>query len=112
MARLSQQHCSPVNKSDTVLNEDQIESHLIELNNLWQTDNKNTSISREFKFKNYYETIAFINAVAWIVHEQDHHPEMNIGYNRCLITFSTHSISGLSVNDFICAAKINEINNR
>jgi len=112
MTSLSQQHCSPVNKSDAVLNEDQIKSYLIELNNLWQTDKENSSIGREFKLKNYYETIAFVNAVAWIVHDQDHHPDLNVSYNRCHITFSTHSISGLSINDFICAAKINEISNR
>lgn len=111
MSSLSQQHCTPISKSDAVLSEDQIQIYSAELNNLWPTDKTGSSISREFQFKNYYETIAFVNAIAWIVHDQDHHPDLNVSYNRCLITFSTHSIAGLSVNDFICAAKINEIIN-
>jgi len=111
MSLLSQQRCTPISKSDAVLSESQILKYSEELNNLWPTDETRSSISREFQFKNYYETIAFINAVAWIVHAQDHHPDLNVSYNRCLITFSTHSIAGLSVNDFICAAKINEITN-
>ena len=111
MTSLSQQRCTPVNKRDAVLNEDQIKKYLKELNNLWLTDKENSNISREFKFKNYYETIAFVNAIAWIVHDQDHHPDLKVNYNHCHITFTTHSITGLSVNDFICAAKINEISN-
>jgi len=66
-------------------------------------------IYRDFKFKDYYQTLAFINAVVWIVHQEDHHPEITIRYNTCHIEFSTHSIKGLSLNDFICAAKINHI---
>jgi len=109
MNRLAQQHCSPVRKSDAVLSDQQIQSYSDQLNKLWTTDESGSGISREFHFKNYYETFAFVNAVVWIVHEQDHHPEINISYNHCQITFSTHSIAALSVNDFICAAKINEI---
>jgi 4a-hydroxytetrahydrobiopterin dehydratase len=64
------------------------------------------SIWREFKFHNYYETIAFVNLVAFISHREDHHPDLEVGYNRCVVRYSTHSVGGLSVNDFICAAKI------
>lgn len=111
MSSLSKQHCSPISQSDAVLSEDQIQIYSKELNNLWAINKTGSNISREFQFKNYYETIAFVNAIAWIVHDQDHHPDLKVSYNRCLITFSTHSIAGLSVNDFICAAKINEIIN-
>ncbi len=72
----------------------------------WQVDEMSATINREFHFKNYYQTIAFVNAIAWISHQQDHHPDLNIAYNRCCVSFSTHSIGGLSINDFICAAKI------
>ncbi len=70
----------------------------------WNYDGK--VISKTFSFKNYYETLAFVNAVAWVVHREDHHPDMAVSYNRCRVEFSTHSIGGISENDFICAAKI------
>ena len=66
-------------------------------------------IAKTYHFKNYYETMAFVNAVAWIAHREDHHPDTIFGYNRCRVEFSTHSIGGISENDFICAAKIEVI---
>ncbi|MGB7540502.1 MAG: 4a-hydroxytetrahydrobiopterin dehydratase [Burkholderiales bacterium] len=63
-------------------------------------------ITKTYSFKNYHETMAFVNAVAWIAHREDHHPDLSVGYNRCGVEFSTHSIGGISENDFICAAKI------
>ena len=73
----------------------------------WALNDDAREISRSYKFGNYYETLAFVNALAWIVHREDHHPDLEVGYNRCKIRFSTHSVNGLSENDFICAAKIN-----
>ena len=75
----------------------------------WSLNQDATGISRTFKFKNYHETMAFVNAQAWIAHREDHHPDIELGYNRCQVRFSTHSIKGLSENDFICAAKINAL---
>lgn len=75
----------------------------------WSLNQDATGISRSFKFKNYHETMAFVNAQAWIAHREDHHPDIELGYNRCQVRFSTHSIKGLSENDFICAAKINAL---
>jgi len=66
-------------------------------------------IYREFTFKNYYKTMAFVNAVAWIAHQENHHPDLSVGYNRCLVRYSTHAIQGLSENDFICAAKVDAL---
>jgi 4a-hydroxytetrahydrobiopterin dehydratase len=63
-------------------------------------------IAKSFKFKNYYETMAFVNAAAWVSHREDHHPDMEVGYNTCRVRYSTHSVGGLSENDFICAAKL------
>lgn len=63
-------------------------------------------ITKTWSFRNYYETLAFVNAAAWIAHREDHHPDMSIGYNRCRVEFSTHSVGGISENDFICAAKL------
>jgi 4a-hydroxytetrahydrobiopterin dehydratase len=67
------------------------------------------AIRREFTFKDFYRTMAFVNAVAWIANSEDHHPDLEVGYRRCLVTFSTHAIGGLSENDFICAAKVNAL---
>ena len=69
----------------------------------------NGSIEKTFAFKNYFETIAFVNALAWICHAQDHHPDLAVSYNRCVVRFNTHSVGGISINDFICAAQVNEL---
>ena len=63
-------------------------------------------IAKTFKFANYYETLAFVNASAWISHREDHHPDLEVGYNKCRVRYSTHSIGGISENDLICAAKM------
>ena len=70
-------------------------------------------VTRSFAFKNYYETLAFVNAIAYVIHAEDHHPDLAVGYNRCKVSFNTHSVNGgkggLSENDFICAAKVNAV---
>lgn len=75
----------------------------------WQLDDEAREIQRTIRFKDYYQTMAFVNAVAWIAHQEDHHPNLEVGYNRCQIHYSTHAIGGLSENDFICAAKIDAL---
>ena len=62
-------------------------------------------IAKTYRFGNYFETMAFVNAAAWISHREDHHPDISVGYNKCRVEYSTHAIGGLSENDFICAAK-------
>jgi 4a-hydroxytetrahydrobiopterin dehydratase len=62
-------------------------------------------LTRAYGFANYYETMAFVNALAYIAHCEDHHPELVVGYKNCVVRFDTHSVQGLSLNDFICAAK-------
>jgi len=63
------------------------------------------ALTKTYPFKNYYETLAFVNALAYIVHREDHHPDLHIGYNRCAVRYQTHSVNGISENDFISAAK-------
>lgn len=70
----------------------------------WKLADK--EISKTYPFKNYYETLAFVNATAWISHHQDHHPDLEVGYNKCRVRYSTHSIGGISESDLICAAKV------
>jgi 4a-hydroxytetrahydrobiopterin dehydratase len=67
---------------------------------------KGGEISKTFSFKDYYETLAFVNATAWISHRENHHPDLEVGYNKVTVRYSTHSVGGLSEFDFICAAKI------
>jgi 4a-hydroxytetrahydrobiopterin dehydratase len=64
---------------------------------------------RQFSFSDYGKTMAFVNAVAWIAHQQDHHPEMLVGYNIVTVRFVTHSVGGISRNDFVCAARVNAL---
>ncbi|MEM9532512.1 MAG: 4a-hydroxytetrahydrobiopterin dehydratase [Pseudomonadota bacterium] len=66
-------------------------------------------LEREFGFDNYWQTMAFVNAVAWVAHREDHHPDLTVSYSSCRIHYTTHAIGGLSENDFICAAKINRL---
>jgi 4a-hydroxytetrahydrobiopterin dehydratase len=75
----------------------------------WNLDIPSQTISRRFEFKNYYQTIAFANSVAWIAHSQDHHPDMTVTYKHCTVSYTTHSVDGLSINDFICAARIDAL---
>jgi len=66
-------------------------------------------ITKTYQFRNYYETIAFVNAIAWLSHRENHHPDLEVGYNKCVVRYSTHSVGGLSENDFICAAKVESL---
>lgn len=66
-------------------------------------------IHKTYTFLNYYEAIAFVNAVAFVSHAEDHHPNMEVSFNRVRVRYSTHSVGGLSENDFICAAKIESL---
>lgn len=75
----------------------------------WVLSTDGKSIRREFKFKNFYRTMSFVNAVAHIANTEDHHPDLEVGYNYANIKFTTHAIDGLSANDFICAAKIDAL---
>ena len=66
-------------------------------------------IFKSYRFKNYHETMAFVNATAWVSHREDHHPDLTVSYNECKVSYITHAIGGLSENDFICAAKIDAL---
>lgn len=80
-----------------------------EIHSDWKIHDDDLEIQRTFAFKNYYQTIAFVNALAWIAHREDHHPELQVSYKHCVVHYSTHSVGGLSENDFICAAKIDAL---
>lgn len=75
----------------------------------WQVSTDDKWLSRRFNFKDFYHTMAFVNAVAWVSHQENHHPDMEVGYNYCQMKYTTHAVNGLTQNDFICAAKVDAI---
>ncbi|MDP2315562.1 MAG: 4a-hydroxytetrahydrobiopterin dehydratase [Pseudomonadota bacterium] len=75
----------------------------------WALVDEDKAIERTFSFKNYWETMAFVNAVAWIAHTEDHHPDLSVHWGRCVVRWNTHAVGGLTDNDFICAAKVNAL---
>ena len=105
---LTAKRCVPCEGGVAPMDADQARGMLGKLNG-WELDDAGREIARTYKFKNYYETMAFVNALAWVAHREDHHPDLLVGYNRVQVRYSTHSIGGLSENDFICAAKIDAL---
>ncbi len=75
----------------------------------WESNQDATRISRRFSFRNFYVTMGFVNAIAWMAHQENHHPDLEVGFNYCVVHYTTHAIKGLSENDFICAAKVNAL---
>lgn len=103
---LAEKKCKPCEGGVAPLTSEEIQ---INLKNLNQWEYRDGKISKTFTFKNYYQTIAFVNAIAWMAHTENHHPELFVTYNTCTVTYSTHAIDSLSENDFICAAKIDAL---
>lgn len=109
MNNLSEQKCIACEGQAQALNPEQIKNLMPQLDGEWQVEQSNRILSRTFNFKNYYHTMAFVNALAWVAHQQGHHPDLSVHYNKCVVQWSTHAIDGLSVNDFICAAKTDKL---
>jgi 4a-hydroxytetrahydrobiopterin dehydratase len=103
---LTARKCKPCAGGVEPLRPAEVENLLKELDG-WALDDG--AIARTFSFKDHYRVMAFVNAVAWISHREDHHPDMIVGYNTCRVSYLTHAIDGLSENDFICAAKIDAL---
>jgi 4a-hydroxytetrahydrobiopterin dehydratase len=103
---LRERHCAACKPGTPALTKKQINSLISQLTG-WK--HKDGQIVKIFNFKDYHHTMAFVNAVAWVAHREDHHPDMEVGYNRCAVKYSTHSVGGLSQNDFICAAKVDAL---
>ena len=105
-ADLANQKCKPCEGGVSPLKPSEITALLGQLDG-WQF--RDGVIGKTYEFKNYYQTMAFVNAAAWVSHREDHHPDMTVGYNKCKVEYSTHAINGLSENDFICAAKLDAL---
>lgn len=92
----------------TKLDPSQVEQLIAEVPG-YRLDDARAQISKDYKFADFYETIAFVNALAYIANQEDHHPDLVVSYNKCQVTFTTHDAGGLTENDFICAARINAL---
>lgn len=103
---LSSRRCVPCEGGVPALDDDAARRLLGDLDG-WSLENR--QIHKTFRFRNHHETMAFVNAVAWISHREDHHPELTVGYADCRVRYWTHAIGGLSENDFICAAKVDRL---
>lgn len=104
---LKDKKCIPCEGDVSPLSEAQIQPYLTQLAG-WTLINNNV-IKKRFEFKGFAKTMAFVNAIAWIAQQQNHHPDIQFGYNYCEISFTTHAINGLSEDDFICASKVEQL---
>jgi 4a-hydroxytetrahydrobiopterin dehydratase len=105
MTSLQLRRCQPL-EGGTPMSEGDVAIHLAQVRG-WQL--RDGAIEKLHRFGNFHETMAFMNAVAWICHTEDHHPDVALGYDRCVLRFNTHSVGGISINDFICAAKVDAL---
>jgi 4a-hydroxytetrahydrobiopterin dehydratase len=109
MTDLAQKKCTPCKGGTAPLTREAATALLAQLESGWTLAADAHSIRRELSFKDFYRTMSFVNAVAHIANIEDHHPDLEVGYNYCRIVFTTHAVQGLSENDFICAAKVDAI---
>lgn len=108
MNDLHQKHCQSCENATAPMTQPVIEAHMSHLHE-WDVTEEHDAIYKTFTFKNFYETMAFANAVAWIANTENHHPDIELTYNTCSVIWYTHSVSGLSENDFICASKVDQL---
>jgi 4a-hydroxytetrahydrobiopterin dehydratase len=109
MSELTDKKCKPCEGGVPPLTREQAEALARHLSPQWIVSHEGPFLRREFKFLDFYRTMSFVNALAHIANIEDHHPDLEIGYNYCRVRYTTHAINGLSENDFICAAKIDRI---
>jgi len=103
---LTNKQCKPCEGGVPPLSQPEIDGLMRQLEG-WQQQGQ--MIGKTYHFKNYYQVIAFVNAIAWMTHREDHHPDLKVTFNSCAVEYSTHAIQGLSENDFICAAKVDAL---
>ncbi|MDH3320039.1 MAG: 4a-hydroxytetrahydrobiopterin dehydratase [Betaproteobacteria bacterium] len=102
MSELAKKKCKPCEGGVPAYSAEQARNMLQGLKGWILEDGR---LVKVYPFANYHHTMAFVNALAWISHREDHHPDLEVGYNKCRVTYWTHAVDGLSENDFICAAK-------
>ncbi len=105
----AERRCIPCEGGIDAMSVEQARAALASLHPDWQLDAEGRSLKRNYRFVNFLRCMSFVNAVAHVANLEDHHPDLEIGYNYCHVTYTTHAIGGLSENDFICAAKIDRL---
>ena len=100
--------CSACSGNTPKLNEDDVMSNLKKIDN-WQLNDQKEMIFKKFKFKNFKKSLEFVNLIGKVSDEEGHHPDISFSYTYCLVIIHTHAIKGLSINDFILAAKIDQL---
>ena len=108
MSELTRKRCLPCEGGVAPLSSEESQAMLKQVPG-WTLSARDKCIERTIRFDDYYQTLAFTNAVAYMAQQEDHHPDMTIGYNTLRVVYTTHAIGGLSENDFICAAKVNAL---
>lgn len=103
---LTQRTCKPCEGGIAPLTDEQA-GDLLQKTPGWEV--AEGRVTRAFEFKDHYQAMGFVNAVAWISHAENHHPDMEVGYNTCRVSYWTHAVGGLTENDFICAAKVSAL---
>lgn len=109
MSELAERKCKPCEGGVAPLERAAADRLLAQISPAWTLTGNAGAIRREFAFRDFYRTMSFVNALAHIANIEDHHPDLEVGYNYCRVTFTTHAIHGLSENDFVCAAKVDLI---
>jgi 4a-hydroxytetrahydrobiopterin dehydratase len=104
LSELASQHCRPLQDEKDRLAPEVIAKVMPELPG-WQVDETDKALIKTFMFSDYYHTMAFVNALAYVAHRENHHPDLGVYYNRCVVRFSTHDADGITNNDLISAAK-------
>lgn len=108
-SNLADRRCVPCEGGIAPLSAAEARAALAGLAPGWSLDEGAKALKRAFAFKNFYRVMSFVNALAHIANIEDHHPDLELGYNYCRVRYTTHAINGLSENDFICAAKIDRL---
>ena len=108
-APLAERRCVPCEGGVKPYTEAEARAALGALDPAWRLDAPAHHLEREFRFKDFYRVMSFVNALAHIANREDHHPDVELGYDYCRVRYTTHAIKGLSENDFICAAKIDRL---
>ncbi len=106
---LRARRCQPCEGGVAPLTPEQARHALLQLADGWRLQADGKAIAREFRFQDFYRTMSFVNALAHVANIEDHHPDLEVGYDYCRVRYATHAIGGLSDNDFICAAKLDAL---
>jgi len=113
---LAQKHCEPCEGGTQPLGEEEAQAKLAELNNSeaaqknpWAVTADSRALKKGYKLKNFVEAVDLVNGIKDVAEAENHHPDLEVGYGKVTVRLSTHSIGGLSENDFILAAKIDQL---